>query len=207
MSMNSLGYVCYEQGRYAQAEALFSQALEIQRRVLGPGHPSTIISTVNLAKDYEAQGKYSLAAALYRGLVASTPNDPFLLNTLSWYLAASTDPGQRSPAEALPLARRAVQVMPDSGDTDNTLGLVEYRNDHWDQAISSLNRAVDLHKAAPDPTDFFFLAMAHGRRGDKSEAEQFFQRGVEAASKKEPIDPELKMFWGEAAGVLGKPKP
>jgi non-specific serine/threonine protein kinase/serine/threonine-protein kinase len=207
MSMNSLGYVCYEQGRYAQAEALFSQALEIQRRVLGPGHPSTIISTVNLAKDYEAQGKYSLAAALYRGLVASTPNDPFLLNTLSWYLAASTDPGQRSPAEALPLARRAVQVMPDSGDTDNTLGLVEYRNDHWDQAISSLNRAVDLHKAAPDPTDFFFLAMAHGRRGDKSEAEQFFQRGVEAASKKEPIDPELKMFWREAAGVLGKPKP
>jgi hypothetical protein len=49
--------------------------------------------------------------------------------------------------------------------------------------------------------------MAHWRRGDKSEAEQFFQRGVEAASKKEPIDPELRMFWDEAAGVLGRPGP
>jgi hypothetical protein len=49
--------------------------------------------------------------------------------------------------------------------------------------------------------------MAHWRRGDKSEAEQFFQRGVEAASKKEIIDTQSKIFWSEAAAVLGKPGP
>jgi uncharacterized protein HemY len=121
-------------------------------------------------------------------------------------LVAATDPGQRRPVEALPLARRAAREEPDTSDFCNTLGLVEYRNDHWDEAISSLNRAVELNKGA-EPTDFFFLAMAHSRRGDKSEAEQFFQRGVEAANKKETISPELKMFWSEAAGVLGKPGP
>jgi hypothetical protein len=36
---------------------------------------------------------------------------------------------------------------------------------------------------------------------------QFFARGVEVARKKETIDPELRMFWAEAAGVLGKPGP
>ena len=37
--MNNLASVYFEQGKYAQAEALYSEALEIQRRVLGPEHP------------------------------------------------------------------------------------------------------------------------------------------------------------------------
>jgi hypothetical protein len=49
--------------------------------------------------------------------------------------------------------------------------------------------------------------LAHWRRGDKSDAEKFFQRGVEVARKKEWISPEVKMFWSETAGVLGKPGP
>jgi hypothetical protein len=46
--------------------------------------------------------------------------------------------------------------------------------------------------------------MAHWRRGDKGEAAEFFQRGVEAASKKEMLDTQSKMFWSEAAGAAGK---
>jgi len=118
---------------------------------------------------------------------------------------AAADPSRRRPAEALPLARHAVQVAPDDAEIYNTLGLAEYRNDHWDEAVSALNRAIELDKGA-QPLDFFFLAMAHWRRGDKSEAELFFQRGVEVASKS-AINPELKTLWAEAAGVLGKPKP
>ena len=40
--MNNLAEVYGVQGKYAQAEALFSQTLEIQRRVLGPEHPATL---------------------------------------------------------------------------------------------------------------------------------------------------------------------
>jgi tetratricopeptide (TPR) repeat protein len=160
----------------------------------------------NLANNYQAQGKYPALDALFRTALASSPNNPYLLDDFAWKLVAAADPGQRHPAEALPFARRAVKVAPDNGDFYNTLGLVEYRNDHWDEAISSLNGAIDLHKGA-EPTDFLFLAMAHWRRGDRSDAEQFFQRGVELASKKGAINAELRMFWFEAAGVLGKPGP
>ena len=40
--MNNLADVYDEEGKYAQAEALYSQTLEIQRRVLGPEHPDTL---------------------------------------------------------------------------------------------------------------------------------------------------------------------
>ena len=51
-SMNSLAGDYYSQGKYAQAEALYSQTLEIQRRVLGPEHPDTLTSMDNLAEVY-----------------------------------------------------------------------------------------------------------------------------------------------------------
>jgi len=174
--------------------------------VLGIEHPDTVRSLTNLVLDYQAQGKYPAADSLARTALASNPNDPSFLGNLAWILVAPADPAQRHPAEALSLARRAVQAEPDNADFRNTLGLVEYRNDHWDEAISALNRSVELHKGT-QPLDFFFLAMAHRRRGDKSEAEQFFQRGAEAASKEEMLDTLSRMFWSEAAGVLGKPGP
>jgi tetratricopeptide (TPR) repeat protein len=206
MTMSNLGAAYYYEGKYPQAEALLKQAREIQRRVLGPDHPDTRRSEFFLALDYQAQGKYPAVDALVRTALASSPKNPLSLGYLAWILVAAADPGQRRPAEALPLARRAVKAEPDNGDLCNALGLVEYRNNHWDEAISSLNRSVDLDKGA-QPTDFFFLAMAHWRRGDKSEAEQFFQRGVGEASKKEMTDPQSRMFWSEAAGVLGKSGP
>ena len=49
----------------AQAEALSSQTLEIQRRVLGPEHPDTLESMSNLADSYGGQGKYAKAEALF----------------------------------------------------------------------------------------------------------------------------------------------
>jgi uncharacterized protein HemY len=53
--------------------------------------------------------------------------------------------------EALALVRRALQTTSNTDQAArayNTLGLAEYRNDHWDAAISSLNRSVELHQAA-----------------------------------------------------------
>ena len=41
-TMNNLAVAYYFQGKYAQAEALYSQTLEIRRRVLGPEHPNTL---------------------------------------------------------------------------------------------------------------------------------------------------------------------
>jgi hypothetical protein len=58
-----------------------------------------------------------------------------------------------------------------------------------------------------DPTNFFFLAMAHWRRGDKDEAQSFLERGAQAAKTRLVNNPEWRRFWAEAAGLLGKAGP
>jgi len=95
-----------------------------------------------------------------RTALASSPNNPRLLNDLARLLVASADS-----------ARRAIRADPNSGNFYNTMGLFEYRNDHWDEAISSLNHSVDPDKGT-QPLNFFFLSMAYWCRGDKSEADR-----------------------------------
>ena len=194
------------QGKCAQAEALDRQALEIQRRVLGPDDRDTVWSTGNLANDYCAQGKFAQAEALYRRALESSPNNPHFLNGLAWYLVAAADRRQRRPTEALQFARGAVKVAPDCADCYISLGLAEYRNGLWDEAIATLNRSAVMDNGT-EPMDFFFLAMAHWRRRDIGEAERFFQKGVDVASKSAGGDMDLRMFWGEAAELLGKQGP
>jgi tetratricopeptide (TPR) repeat protein len=55
----------HQQGKYAEAEALDSQTLEIGQRVLGRENPNTLRSMNNLALVYEDQGKYAEAEALF----------------------------------------------------------------------------------------------------------------------------------------------
>jgi hypothetical protein len=84
------------------------------------------------------------------------------------------------------------------------LGLAEYRNGLWDGAIATLEKSIEMSKGT-DPTDFFFLAMAHWQRGDRNDAERVFQRAVEAARKDAPAQWEWRMIWAEAAERLGNP--
>ena len=88
----------------------------------------------------------------------------------------------------------------------NILGLAELRNGLWNDAIATLDKSASLQQRA-DAGNLFFQAMAHWGRGDKGEAEHLFARGVIAAKKDAPTDPELRMFWAETAELLGKPGP
>ena len=53
------------QGKYAQAETIQDQILEIQRRVLGEERPDTLKSMNNLALTYLDEGKYAQAEVLH----------------------------------------------------------------------------------------------------------------------------------------------
>jgi tetratricopeptide (TPR) repeat protein len=52
------------QGRYAEAEPLYKEALAIKAKVLGKEHPSYATSCNNLAELYESQGRYAEAELL-----------------------------------------------------------------------------------------------------------------------------------------------
>ena len=60
----------FQEGKYAEAEPLALQAIEVSLKKNGPDHPDTATSLNNLAELYSTQGKYDLAEPLYKRALA-----------------------------------------------------------------------------------------------------------------------------------------
>ena len=61
--MHNLGDILYEEGRYAEAETMLRETLNISRRVLGPEHPDTAASIYSLGSIALLTGKRDEALA------------------------------------------------------------------------------------------------------------------------------------------------
>ncbi len=66
-------------GRYAEAEPLYLETVETQKRVLGDDHPDTLISINNLATLYENQGRWAEAERCRRMWPFETITSPPVL--------------------------------------------------------------------------------------------------------------------------------
>jgi tetratricopeptide (TPR) repeat protein len=84
----------------------------------------------------------------------------------------------------------------------NTLGVAHYRTGDWQAAIAALDKSMALGRGG-DSIDWFFLAMAHWRLGNKDEARQRYVRAVQWMEKNAPGNEELIRFRAEAAELLG----
>lgn len=120
---------------------------------------------------------------------------------LAWLSATSSDPRFRDPAAALASARRAVELVPQSGRHWATLGVARYRNGEWNGAIEALEKSVKLIGGS-NPTHLFFLAMAHEQLGQPDDARVWFARGVADVERRGSTE-ETMRFRTEAAEVLG----
>ncbi|MBD2338416.1 tetratricopeptide repeat protein, partial [Calothrix sp. FACHB-156] len=69
-SLNNLAGLYDSQGRYSEAETLYTQALALRRKLLGEEHPDVASSLNNLAALYYSQGRYSEAEPLYSQALA-----------------------------------------------------------------------------------------------------------------------------------------
>ena len=65
IAMNNLATVYRAEGKYAEAEPIFVDVLEIRRRVLGEEHPDTLRTLNALASLYGLAGRYADAEAHY----------------------------------------------------------------------------------------------------------------------------------------------
>jgi tetratricopeptide (TPR) repeat protein len=159
--MHALGLTYLCEGKYAQAEALFSQALEIRRRVLGPEHPSTLRCISYLAYTYSDEGRYAQAEALLiqnlnverrvRGL-----ENVDTLKTRSYVASMYQVQGKYSLAEtyaALALAGRQHTLGPDHPETMASAGdlALAYQSQEKFPESESLARATEAIERTKQP--------------------------------------------------------
>ena len=65
-----------------------------------------------------------------------------------------------------------------------------------------MTRVKDLGSKG-DSREWFLLAMAHWKLGDKAEARAWYDKAVEWMEKNQPKNEELRRFRAEASELLG----
>jgi tetratricopeptide (TPR) repeat protein len=159
------------------------------------------------ARSYEALNDRSHADADRKKAVEVSRNSPQLMNNQAWHLL--TGPvGQRDPVRGLELAQKAVERAPDQQVYLNTLGVAQYRNGLYGQAITTLEKSLQAGKGQFDAFDLFFLAMCHARLGNAAQAKDCYDRAVKWVEAHKDLRAEdkedLKAFRAEADEVLRK---
>lgn len=125
-----------------------------------------------------------------------------IANDLAWYLVDCSAETLRAPAEAVGLAGKAVARAPEMGTYWNTLGVAHYRDGEFPSALIALSRSVEL-RSGGDAADYFFLAMAHERLGDREQARRWYDEGVRWMDKRSPQGEAELRYRAEAEAILG----
>jgi tetratricopeptide (TPR) repeat protein len=182
--MMNLGGLYHNQGQLARAERLMVEALEIMRRVKGEDHPDTLACMRNLAFLYKDQRQYPKAKLLLvremevRRRVPG-PHPPGLWNCifpLVGLILGGPDLSDDDRSRGLELARKLTELGPYNHYSWKWLGVAEYGNGHWDAAIAAENRCIALRKDQGWRFQHLILAMAHARRGDRAEAQRWYEK-------------------------------
>jgi tetratricopeptide (TPR) repeat protein len=160
------------------------------------------------AQSYDALGEKALAAADRQKAQELAPDDPKSLNNQAWQLLTGS-PAKRDAAAALKLAQRAVELAPNDAMYINTLGVAQYRNGQYREALATLEHSLALGDGQWDGFDLFFLAMCHQKLGDPKKARDCFDQAVHWVAGRKSMSAghaeELLAFQAEAATELKAP--
>jgi tetratricopeptide (TPR) repeat protein/serine/threonine protein kinase len=179
--------------RFEQAVGDFSKAIELD--------PKSAHSWECRGWIYMRVGPFDKAVADLSKSIELGPA-PERLNNLAWLLATCRDPKVRDPVKAVELAKKTVEAAPKNGIYWQTLAWAQYRAGDWRGAIASIQKVKELGSKG-DSVEWFLLAMAHERQGNKQEARKWYDAAVKWMQKNSPNDEELRRFRAEAAELLG----
>jgi Flp pilus assembly protein TadD len=128
------------------------------------------------------QGRFAEAETRLLRVVAKRPNHPLALNNLAWTLSHQNKTG------GVPLARRAVELMPDRPALLDTLAMALAVEKQFGQALTMQQRALEME---PDNHGLRLnLAKIAVQAGDKALARAELEK-LKAIGPSLPYLPEV----------------
>ena len=138
--------------------------------------PTNVNAHLQLAMLYDTNGRRIEAKPVYEQILRLQPENGIALNNLAYIMAESGS----DLDQALTMAQRARQQMPNNVDVADTLGWIYIKKNLADSAIGIFK---DLVEKQPNRSTFHYhLAMAFFQKGDKIQA----KRSLETALAKQP---------------------
>ena len=216
---NRCALYLWNRGEYGAAEPLYTRALAIREKTLGPDHPDVAKSLNNLAILYSEQERYGDAEPLLTRALAIVekalgPDHPAVAQSLN-DLAGLYD-AQGRYQEAEPLLRGALAIWekalgPDHADVAQSLtnlSAVYEAQGRYGEAEPLYKRALAIQEKAlgPDHPDVAFtlngLAGLYDAQGRYAEAEPLYTRALAIHEKAlGPDHPNLATSLNNLAGL------
>jgi serine/threonine protein kinase/WD40 repeat protein/Tfp pilus assembly protein PilF len=163
--------------------------------------PNDCQSYEERARAFVRLQEWDRATKDYAKIAELRPDWPECANERAWLLATDPDPRRRDARHSLALAQQAVDLAPANGMYWNTLGVARYRAGNWRDAVAALEKSISLQ--GQNSWDWFFMAMAHWRLGERSEAHRIYNTAVRWMQKFNPMNEELTRFRAEASELIG----
>ncbi len=113
----------------------------------------------NLGEAYAAQGKRAQAAKYYALAVEVSPNNPFFLDRLGWFLATAPEDSIRNGARAVEVSERAVRITSRQDVMSlDTLAAAYAEAGRFADAVATAREALDLARRQGDQGAFQEIA-------------------------------------------------
>jgi predicted Zn-dependent protease len=153
-------------------------------------HPEAVVLASKLGVIRIRQGRFDEAEGLFRGLLASNPNNVDALNNLAWLLALRDE---SRTSEALVLIDRAIEAQGPIPSLIDTRAVVLIQAGQLDKAVEDLSTARTSN--ASKPSFALHLAWAYQAKGQGDKARASLKEAEELGLKPRALDPlELAVY-------------
>ncbi|HMB05209.1 MAG TPA: tetratricopeptide repeat protein [Isosphaeraceae bacterium] len=145
-TLHNLGTLYLDQGKFAEAEPLFKQVLNIREKSLGPEHPDVATSLEALGALYAKQGKHAEAETYLKRALAIYektlgPDHPHVARCCAKMGLVCCDQGRNDEADSC--CNRAVTIYEKAGS--DPAGLAKALDDYA-SVLRKTNRAAEAEK-------------------------------------------------------------
>jgi superkiller protein 3 len=192
----NLGTVLFRQGRLDEAIPEFKQAIRIK--------PDNYRAHFNLAVVLLHQGRLADAIPEFKEAIRLKPDLVDACRACAEILATATDPRLRDGAQAVKLARRAVELAPTYAGSWQALGWALCSTGAYKESIEAFHKSMDLQQAPKggDSGQWFGLAVAHWKLDRSEEARTWYGKAVQWMEKNAQQNTLFRRYRAEAEQVL-----